>query len=83
MQPCYTVATRPLPRTFYESFKTFKISASKFGILPTQMRACIVEFLAKVTECVVHSVYKVVTPSSFGVTQRHKVSGGKWTFHHS
>ena len=26
----------------------------------------------------VHGVYKVVTQSSFGVTQRHKVTGVNW-----
>ena len=34
-----------------------------------------------VTGGVVHSVYKVVTQSSFSVTWRHKVSGGKWMCH--
>ena len=39
------------------------------------MEACTDECLALVTE----GVYKVVTWSSFGVTRRHNVSGGKWT----
>ena len=39
------------------------------------------EFLAMVTEGVVHGVYKVVTWSPFGVTWRHKASG-KWMFCH-
>ena len=43
---------------------------------------CADKFLATVTEGVVHAVYKVVTRSSFGVTQQHKVSGGTWTLHH-
>ena len=30
----------------------------------------------KVSKGMVHGVYKVVTQSSFGVTKRHKVSGG-------
>ena len=33
--------------------------------------------LATETEGVVHGVYKAVTWSSFGVTLRHKLSGGK------
>ena len=37
-----------------------------------RMRACADEFLAMVTEG-----YQL----SFGVTQRHKVSGNKWMFH--
>ena len=44
------------------------------------MQACADGFLATLTEGVVHGEYKVVTRSSFSVTQRHKVSGGKWTF---
>ena len=39
-------------------------------------------FFAMVIEAVVHSVYKVMTPSCFSVIQQHKVSGGKQTFHH-
>ena len=31
MWPCDTVAKCPLPCTFYQSFKMFKISASEFG----------------------------------------------------
>ena len=38
--------------------------------------------LTTITEGVVQGVYKVVTWSSIGVTWRHKVSGGKWTFCH-
>ena len=44
------------------------------------MRACADEFLATVTEGVVHGVYKVVTRLSFGIIWQHKVSGGKWMF---
>ena len=47
-----------------------------------QKRACTDKFLATVTEGVVHGVYKVVTRLSFCVICSHKVSGGKWTFHH-
>ena len=43
---------------------------------------CADEFLAKVTEGVVHGLYKVVTRSSFGPIWQHKVSVGKWTFCH-
>ena len=50
--------------------------------MPRQEQACIDEFLARVTEGVVDSVYKVMTRSSFGVIQRHEVSGGTWTFLH-
>ena len=46
------------------------------------MQECADEFLATVTEGVAHDVYKVVTRSSLGVTQRHKASGGKYTFCH-
>ena len=48
----------------------FKISASEFGTMGIrrQMRACTDEFLAMVTEGVVHSVQKVVTWSCFSVT---------------
>ena len=46
------------------------------------MRACADTFLATETEGAVHGVCEVVTRSFFGVIQRHKASGGKWTFHH-
>ena len=61
----------------------FKISASEFCTVGMyrQIQACEDEFLATVTEGVVYSVYKVVIWSSFCVTWRHKVTGGKWTFH--
>ena len=39
------------------------------------MPACSDEFLARVTEGVVHGVYKVITQSVFGVTQRVEVNG--------
>ena len=48
-----------------------------------QMRACTDEFLSTVTEGVVHGVYKVVAQPSFGITLKHKASGGKWAFRHS
>ena len=63
----------------------FKISASEFCNMSTcrQIRACILdEYVTIVTEGVLYGVCYVVTWSSFGVTQRHKASGGKWTFHH-
>ena len=41
----------------------FKISASEFCTLSMGRRLCTDEFLARVTECVVHSVYKFVTQS--------------------
>ena len=47
-----------------------------------RMRACTDEFLAMVIEGVVHSVYKVVTQSSFSVVRRHKVSESTWMFRH-
>ena len=52
----------------------FKISASEFCILGMyrRMQACTDEFLAVVTEDVVHSGYKVVTRACFGVT-RHRI----------
>ena len=59
-----------------------KISASEFGDMCKRIQACADEFLVTVTVGVVHSVHKVMTWSSFGVTLRHKASGGKWTFHH-
>ena len=40
------------------------------------MQACADEFLAMVTEGIVHGVYKIVTRSSFGVTWHHKASVG-------
>ena len=55
----------------------FKISTSEFGtvFMRRQMEACTDEFLTRVTEGVIHNVYKMVTWLSFGVTQRHKISG--------
>ena len=51
----------------------FKISASVVGVMDmcSRMRACKDEFPATVTEGIVHDVYKVVSRSSFDVTQRH------------
>ena len=84
MQIFDTMAKGSLPCVSYTSFKMFKISASEFCTMNIRrhMQACVDEFLAMVTEGVVHAVYKVVTRSSFGVTGRHKASGDKWTFHH-
>ena len=69
---------RPLSCKSYGSFKLFKISASDFSTMRmhTQFHACMYEFLTyiMVTEGVVHSVYKIVIRSSFGVMRRHKVS---------
>ena len=81
MRKCDIVAKRP---TLCMSYRSFKNSASEFGTLQMhrRMQLCTNEFLAEVTEGVVHGVHKVVTQSSFGVTQRHKASGGKWTFRH-
>ena len=47
----------------------FKISASKFGTVTMRrrFRACTDEFLARVTEGVVHGIYKVVAWLSFDV----------------
>ena len=40
------------------------------------------EFLARVSEGVVHGVYKVVAQSSFSIIRQQKVSGGKRTTGH-
>ena len=81
MRPCDAVAKRQLP---CGSFKMFKISASEFRTMGMcrQMQACTDEFLATVPEDVIHSVYKVVTQSSFGITLQLKASGGKCVFCH-
>ena len=62
----------------YGSFRLFKISASSFGTVDMrrQFCTCAFEFLAMVTEGVVHSVYKAVVRSFFGVIRSHKVSQG-------
>ena len=62
MPTCDTVAKHPLPCASYRRFKMFKISASEFGTVSRhrQMWACTDEFLAMVTEGVVHSVYVTV-----------------------
>ena len=39
------------------------------------MQACIDEFLAMVTEGVVHGVCKVVTPLTFSIIWQHEASG--------
>ena len=61
--------------------KCFNISASEFGSMGMyrRMQACSDEFLATVTEGVVHGVYKVVIQSSSRVIRQHKVNGGTWT----
>ena len=58
MPPCDTVVKRSLPCASYISFKMFKIYASEFGTIDMrrQVRACANEFLAIVTESVVHDV---------------------------
>ena len=78
MRPCDTMAKCHLPCVFCRSFKILIISASEFGTVSMcrQMRGCTDEFLATVSERVVHGVYQVVTRSSFSVTQQQKVSGG-------
>ena len=54
----------------------------KFPPLTLVARACTDEFLAMVTEGVVHSVCKVVTRLSFGAIRQHKASGGIWAYLH-
>ena len=76
MQPWDTVEKCPLPWASCGSFKKFPC----LNFVPSAWQTN--EFTAKVTEGVVHAVYKVVTLSSFGVAWQHEVSGGKWTFHH-
>ena len=58
---------RPLPSASYRSFKMFKISASDFGTVGErrQKRPCADNFVAMVTEAVVHGVYSVVARLSF------------------
>ena len=84
MWSCVAVVKCPLPCVSYGSFEMFKISASDFGTVGMHRckQACADKFLATVTESVVHSIYKVLTWSSFGVTWQHKGSGGRWTFCH-
>ena len=69
MAPCDTVVKCPIPFASYEILKCFKISTSEFGTvgMGRRIRACTNEFLATITEGVVHGVYKVVTRSSFTV----------------
>ena len=63
MRPCDTVTKCPLPCTFHRSFKMFTISTSEFGTMgyADECEHVSDEFLAMVTEGVVHSVFKVVT----------------------
>ena len=58
MQFCDTVEKCPLPSVPYGSFKNFKISVSDHTSMHRGM--CTDEFLAKLTEGVVHGVKKVV-----------------------
>ena len=69
LQNVESVVDRPKPYASHGSFKMFQISASELGTLGMhrRMRACADEFLATVTEGVVHNVYKVVIRSSFAV----------------
>ena len=62
----------------------YEMSASEFGTvgMRRRMRACADEFLATVTEGVVHNVYKAVTRSCFGVTRQNRASVGKWMLRH-
>ena len=62
MRLCESVANHPLPYVSYASFEKFQISTSVFGTVSMSRRfcACTYEFLALVTEGVVHSVHKVV-----------------------
>ena len=64
-----------------QKFLNVENSSSEFFTVRThrQMRASADEFLATVTEVVVHGVYKAVTRSSLGETRRHKACGSKWT----
>ena len=77
-----TVAKRPSPCMSYQSFKMFKISSSEVGTvgMRRQTRASTNEFLVTVTEGVVGGVYNIGTRLSFGVTRRHKASGGNCMF---
>ena len=66
MQPCDTLVKHLLPWVFNGSFKIFKISTSEFGTVGVhrQMQVRRDEFLATVTEGVVHGVYVTVeTPT--------------------
>ena len=64
----------PLACTSYGNFKMIKISTTQFGTITMRrrMRACTYQFLATVTEGIVHDVFQ-------GVTWQHKANGGKWT----
>ena len=59
MQPCDTVVNSPLTLVR----KIFNISTSEFrtATMHRRIRACTYEFLANVTEGVVHDVYKVMS----------------------
>ena len=68
MQPCESVANRPLHCESYETFKLFKISASDIDTVSMHRSFCTwaYQFLTVVTEGVVHGIHKVVIWSSFG-----------------
>ena len=80
------MANGPLPCVSYEVLKCLKFPPLNF--VPwtcadnSEHAHCADEFLATVAEGVVHSVYKVVTRSSFSVIRQHKASGGIWSFRH-
>ena len=69
-------------RILRKFIKMYKISASESGTtgMVRTMRACANELLALVTEGVVHGAYKVLIRLSFGLSWRHKVSGGTGCF---
>ena len=77
MLPCDTVAN-----AHYLAHSTEVIKCSKFCTVTMCRwdRASADQFFATVTEGVVHSVDYVVTPSSFSVTQQHKVNGSNRCF---
>ena len=70
MPTCDKLEKHPLPCVSYGSFKMIKISTSEFCTvgMRRRVRTCTDDFLAMVTEDVVHCVYKVMTRSSFSVT---------------
>ena len=70
-----SVVNCPLPSASYGNFKKFKIYASEYGTV-SQFRACTYEFVTMVTECAAHGVHTVLIQLPFGITKRHKVTGG-------
>ena len=65
MRPCDRVAKRPLPCTSYRSCSKFPPLNFVPRACRRRMRACADEFLATVTEGVVHGVCKDVTQVVF------------------